>query len=123
MLHDAKVMNVFDTNYFLWLDAGITNTVYEKYFTEHRALDKIIPHLKTFLFLSYPYQAVDEIHGFEAKGINRYAREKVEYVCRGGLFGGHKDIIREGKISNPYANPKRKSKKPKNSPTWSKYAR
>jgi hypothetical protein len=93
MLHDAKVMNVFDTNYFLWLDAGITNTVYEKYFTEHRCLDKIIPHLKTFLFLSYPYQAADEIHGFDFKAINRYAREKVEYVCRGGLFGGHKDFI------------------------------
>ena len=93
MLHDAKVMNVFDTNYFLWLDAGITNTVYEKYFTENRALDKIIPYLKTFLFLSYPYQPVDEIHGFEVKGINRYAREKVEYVCRGGLFGGHKDFL------------------------------
>lgn len=95
MLHDAKVMNVFNTNYFLWLDAGITNTVYEKYFTEHRCLDKIIPHLKTFLFLSYPYQAADEIHGFEFKAINRYAREKVEYVCRGGLFGGHKDFLSE----------------------------
>jgi len=93
MLHDAKVMNVFDTNYFLWLDAGITNTVYEKYFTEHRCLDKIIPYLKTFLFLSYPYQANSEIHGFDFKAINRYAREEVTYVCRGGLFGGHKDFL------------------------------
>jgi hypothetical protein len=93
MLHDAKVMNVFDTNYFLWLDAGITNTVYEKYFTENRCLDKIIPYLKTFLFLSYPYQANSEIHGFDFKAINRYAREEVTYVCRGGLFGGHKDFL------------------------------
>lgn len=93
MLHDAKVMNVFDTNYFLWLDAGITNTVYEKFFTENRCLDKIIPYLKTFLFLSYPYQANSEIHGFDFKAINRYAREEVTYVCRGGLFGGHKDFL------------------------------
>lgn len=95
MLHDAKVLNVFDTNYFLWLDAGITNTVYEKYFTEHRCLDKIIPYLKTFLFLSYPYEANTEIHGFDFKAINRYAREEVKYVCRGGLFGGHKDFLSE----------------------------
>jgi hypothetical protein len=95
MLHDAKVLNVFDTNYFLWLDAGITNTVYEKYFTEHRCLDKILPYLKTFLFLSYPYEANTEIHGFNFKAINRYAREEVKYVCRGGLFGGHKDFLSE----------------------------
>lgn len=93
MLHDAKILNVFDTDYFIWLDAGITNTVYEKYFTEHKCLDKLIPHLSTFLFLSYPYQANGEIHGFDFKAINKYAREEVKYVCRGGLFGGHKDFL------------------------------
>lgn len=93
MLHDAKVLNVFNTNYFVWLDAGITNTVYEKYFSDHRCLDKIIPHLKNFLFLSYPYNAQDEIHGFNFNAMNKYARRKVNYVCRGGLFGGHKDFI------------------------------
>jgi len=93
MLHDAKLLNMFDTDYFIWLDAGITNTVYEKYFTENKCLDKLIPHLNTFLFLSYPYQADSEIHGFDFKAINKYAREEVKYVCRGGLFGGHKDFL------------------------------
>jgi FkbM family methyltransferase len=93
MLHDAKVMNVFNTDYFLWLDAGISNTVYEKYFTDNKCLDKITPYLSTFLFLSYPYDANDEIHGFDFKAINKYARETVKYVCRGGLFGGHKDFL------------------------------
>jgi O-methyltransferase len=93
MLHDAKILNVFDTDYFIWLDAGITNTVYEKYFTDNKCLDKLIPHLNTFLFLSYPYQADSEIHGFDFKAINKYAREEVKYVCRGGLFGGHKDFL------------------------------
>ncbi len=93
MLHDAKVMDVFKTDYFIWLDAGITNTVYEKYFTENRCLDKLIPYLNTFLFLSYPYQANNEIHGFTFNAINKYAREEVKYVCRGGLFGGHKDFL------------------------------
>ena len=93
MLHDAKILNIFNTDYFIWLDAGITNTVYEKYFTENKCLDKLIPHLNTFLFLSYPYQADNEIHGFDFKAINKYAREEVKYVCRGGLFGGHKDFL------------------------------
>jgi hypothetical protein len=95
LLHDAKVLNPFDTNYFIWLDAGITNTVYEKYFIDNKCLDNIIPQLKTFLFLSYPYQATDEIHGFDFEVMNKYARQKVQYVCRGGLFGGHKDFISE----------------------------
>jgi len=93
MLHDAKLLSPFDTEYFIWLDAGITNTVYEKYFTENRCLDKIIPFLKTFLFLSYPYEANDEIHGFNFKAMNGYARQQVKYVCRGGLFGGHRDFM------------------------------
>jgi hypothetical protein len=93
MLHDAKVMNVFNTDYFLWLDAGISNTVYDKHFSSDKCLDKITPYLNTFLFLSYPYEAADEIHGFDFKAINKYAREEVKYVCRGGLFGGHKDFL------------------------------
>lgn len=93
MLHDAKILNPFDTPYLIWLDAGITNTVYEKYFNENHCFDSIIPHLNTFLFLSYPYETTTEIHGFDKKAIDRYARADVKYVCRGGLFGGHRDAI------------------------------
>jgi len=93
MLHDAKVSNAFGTDYFIWLDAGISNTVYEKYFVDNKALDKITPYLKTFLFLSYEYITKTEIHGFEKKAIDDFARNDVKYVCRGGLFGGHKDFL------------------------------
>jgi hypothetical protein len=95
MLHDVTIWNPFDTEYFIWLDAGITNTVYEKYFTENNVLNKITKYLDPFLFLSYPYEAVDEIHGFKYSEMNRYAGNKVEYVCRGGLFGGSKAAIHE----------------------------
>jgi hypothetical protein len=93
LLNDVTIWNPFNTEYFIWLDAGITNTVYEKFFTENKVLDKILPYLESFLFLSYPYDASNEIHGFDFNTMNRYAGEKVEYVCRGGLFGGKKDII------------------------------
>jgi O-methyltransferase len=95
MLNDVTIWNPFNTEYFIWLDAGITNTVYDKFFSEHKALDKINPHLDTFLFLSYPYEANDEIHGFDFTAMNRYAGKKVEHVCRGGLFGGRKNIIND----------------------------
>jgi hypothetical protein len=93
MLHDAKVLNPFQTDYLIWLDAGITNTVNENFFVQQRSLDNIIPLLETFLFLSYPYEANNEIHGFEKNAIDSYARRSVNYVCRGGLFGGHKNYI------------------------------
>ena len=99
MLHDAKIMNVFNTDYFLWLDAGITNTVSSTHLIEDRCLDNIIPLLKTFLFLSYPYEATNEIHGFDFKTMNTITRQEVKYVCRGGLFGGHKDFISHANAS------------------------
>ena len=92
-LHDSKIWNPFDTDYFLWLDAGITQTVYENYFYDEEVLSGIVNNMDPFLFLSYPYEADKEIHGFEFNAINKYAQQKVDYVCRGGLFGGHKDFL------------------------------
>ena len=93
LLHSASIWNPFSSNYFVWLDAGITNTVYEKYFTEYKVLDKLVSYIDPFLFLSYPYEANNEIHGFDINAMNRYAGRKVEYVCRGGLFGGTKEFL------------------------------
>ena len=95
LLHDVTIWNPFNTEKFIWLDAGITNTVYDKYFTENNVLDKISPHLDTFLFLSYPYETNDEIHGFKKGPIDLITQANVNYVCRGGLFGGTKEFIHE----------------------------
>jgi hypothetical protein len=92
-LHDSKIWNHFNTDYFVWLDAGITQTVYENHFYNQENLNKLTEHIDPFLFLSYPYEADKEIHGFDFASINKYAGERVDYVCRGGLFGGHKDFI------------------------------
>ena len=43
------------------------------------------------MFLSFPYEADNEVHGFDNKVLQEYC--KVDYVCRGGFFGGHKDIL------------------------------
>jgi hypothetical protein len=94
-LHDGKILNPFDTDYFIWLDAGISQTVYENYFYDEKNLQKLLKHIDPFLFLSYPYEANNEIHGFPAAAMNSIAGTKVDYVCRGGLFGGHKDFLSE----------------------------
>jgi len=49
-----------------------------------------------FVFLTYPYNGGTEIHGFEREAIARYSNTKyVEFVCRGGFFGGKKQRINE----------------------------
>ena len=95
MFKTVLIANVFDDEYLIWLDAGISQTVYENYFYEQKNLKEITKHVNPFLFLSYPYEATDEIHGFDFEAINRFAGKKVEYVCRGGLFGGHRDFLSE----------------------------
>ncbi len=95
MLNDASIWNPFDSEYLFWLDAGITNTVPHTHFVENNVLDSISNYGNPFLFLSYPYEAANEIHGFEIKAMNMFAGADVKYVCRGGLFGGHKDQIRD----------------------------
>lgn len=94
LLNDATYINPFNSEYFLWLDAGITTTVHKGYFSHDRVLEKIIPLLDPFLFLSYPYIGSEEIHGFERPPMHQMAKtDYISYVCRGGLFGGRKHRI------------------------------
>ena len=95
MLHDVTIWDPFASKYFVWLDAGITNTVYEKYFTENKALDGINSLLDPFLFLCYPYHTNTEIHGFKKDAMDKFAQADVQMVGRGGLFGGTKQAIHE----------------------------
>ena len=87
LLNDAKLMDKFDSSHLFWLDAGITNTVHAGYFTHDRVLDKM-SNIDKFSFLAFPYDANNEIHGFEINKLNEIAGDKVNKVCRGGFFGG-----------------------------------
>jgi len=93
LLNDAKIMDKFNSDYLFWLDAGITNTVHAGYFTHDKVIDKLSKYLKNFTFISFPYEAESEIHGFKYDELNKYAGNKVTLVGRGGFFGGHKDYI------------------------------
>jgi len=45
-------------------------------------------NIDKFSFLAFPYDANNEIHGFEINKLNEIAGDKVNKVCRGGFFGG-----------------------------------
>jgi hypothetical protein len=93
LLHDAKIMDKFESEYMFWIDGGLTNTVHPGYFTHDKVLDKLSKYVSKFSFISFPYGAETEIHGFEYDKLNSIAGDKVTKVSRGGFFGGPKSSI------------------------------
>jgi hypothetical protein len=95
LLHDASIWNPFGSSRFVWIDGAITNTVHSGYFTRDRVFDRIGALLERFLFVTFPYRDGPEIHGFPRDGMQRFAGRDPQWVCRGGIFGGHRDCLHE----------------------------
>lgn len=99
MLNDSVIHNPFKSDYFFWIDGGLTNTVCSSLFTEEKVLDNLDNYCKKdgkFVHLTYPYTCNDEIHGFERKAMARHCGVNyVDYVARGGFFGGRKEQVQE----------------------------
>ena len=93
LIHDAKILDKFDSEYMFWIDAGLTNTVHPGYFTHDKVLNKLSKYISKFSFITFPYQAETEIHGFDFNKLNSIAGNKVDKVARGGFFGGPKHTI------------------------------
>lgn len=96
LLNDATIFNPFDTKFFLWIDAGIANTIGDpcNYFT----LDfsrKIIKEMNKMMYVCFPYDGNVEVHGFEKGEFNRRAGKTTDRVARGGMFGGSKYAINQ----------------------------
>lgn len=100
LLHDAKIFDKFNSEYMFWIDGGLTNTVHPGYFTHDKVLDKLSKYISKFSFISFPYDAETEIHGFNYDKLNEIAGDKVNKVARGGFFGGPKESI--GDINGIY---------------------
>lgn len=102
LLHDAKIMDPFDSEYMFWIDAGLTNTVHPGYFTHDKVLNNLPKYISKFSFVCFPYETTTEIHGFEIKKMNEIAGDNVNKVARGGFFGGPKNAISD--INSIYYN-------------------
>jgi hypothetical protein len=95
LLHDAKILDKFNSDEMYWIDAGITNTIHPGYFTHDKVQNKLRKYFDKFSFVCFPYKATSEIHGFSYPKINDYANSNVDLVARGGFFGGPKNTISE----------------------------
>jgi len=95
LLHDAKILDKFNSDEMYWIDAGITNTVHPGYFTHDKVQNNLKKYFNKFSFVCFPYKADKEIHGFSYPKINDYAESNVDLVARGGFFGGPKESISE----------------------------
>jgi hypothetical protein len=95
LLHDAKILDKFNSENLYWIDAGLCNTVHVGYFTHDKVLDKIPSLFTKFSFICFPYEANTEIHGFEINHMNKMVGNKINKVARGGFFGGPKETISE----------------------------
>lgn len=93
LLHDAKILDKFDSEYLFWIDAGLSNTVHPGYFSHDKIQNKLSSILNKFTFICFPYVPNNEIHGFSYPKINDYAENDVKLVARGGFFGGPKESI------------------------------
>lgn len=95
-VHDAMVINPFNTEYFFWIDAGLANTVdIEQLYNLKNVTEYMRNINKNFLMLSFPYVNDVEVHGFDSKAFAHYCGvEQTDYVCRGGFFGGTKEVLR-----------------------------
>jgi O-methyltransferase len=100
LLHDAKILDKFNSEYMFWIDAGLTNTIHPGYFTHDKVLDKLPKFVKNFHFVCFPYDANTEIHGFKYNELCDLAGKPVNKVARAGFFGGKKDSISD--INNLY---------------------
>jgi hypothetical protein len=103
LLHNAKCFDPFNSEYFYWIDGGITNTMSLGYFKNQIVVDNILKLSSNFLFICFPYETESEIHGFNIEGMKKYGDSaKIDRVARGGFFGGHRSCI--SKANDLYYN-------------------
>lgn len=98
MLHDTTIFNPFSSEYFFWMDGGLTSTVNSGYFHNDKVLDNLDYYCELndkYIHITYPYETNDEIHGFERKKMAEFCGvDYVTKIARGGFFGGKKDLVK-----------------------------
>ena len=94
-LDEVSNDNPFNSEYFMWVDAGIANAqAHPGYFSKDWFEERLIKKLEKFLFICFPYEGHSEIHGFKREGINKYVNgANVNRVARATFFGGKREDI------------------------------
>jgi hypothetical protein len=98
MVNDTAILNPFNSEYFYWIDGGLTSTVCLSNFTEGNVFENISnAYPYNIVHISYPYEPYNEIHGYEKNSFYKRCGlsndEKIVHISRGGFFGGPKEKI------------------------------
>ena len=94
MLNDATYHTGGASDYYFWIDVGLTNTVGAGFLENLKYIGNFMEDKKDkLLFINYPYGDSYEIHGFKREQLEQYCGKKVTSIPRGGFFGGSKDVI------------------------------
>lgn len=106
MVNDSAIMNPFNSEYFYWIDGGLSSTVNPGYFSHDNVLDNLenyTDNIGKFTFIQYPYDGNEEIHGFERTKMAEYCGvDFVNKISRGGFWGGSKEQLH--KVNSLYYN-------------------
>ena len=100
LLNDATIFDPFNSEYMIWVDGALTNTVHQGYFLHDKVISKLSKYFNKFSFVCFPYDGKIEIHGFKYDKMCAYSDAIVNKVARGGIFGGPKQSISQ--INNIY---------------------
>lgn len=94
MLNDASIHDSRSSDYYFWIDAGLTSTVRLDQLENIAYLPQYMADKQDkFVFLTYPYEGGEEIHGFWRSALHQYCQKTVTEIPRGGFFGGHHKVI------------------------------
>ena len=94
VLNDATYHDGGSSDYYFWIDGGLTNTVSAGFLENLKHIGTFMEDKKDkLLFINYPYGDSYEIHGFKRDQLEQYCGKKVTSIPRGGFFGGSKDVI------------------------------
>jgi hypothetical protein len=85
-LADVSEDNPFDTEHFLWIDAGLC----VRFVAQPLQLASVRPLLHRFLVyaMHYSYALGEDVHGFPQEAHVKFAGRGAEELLRGNIFGG-----------------------------------
>lgn len=90
-LHHAYKINKFDSDNYVWIDAGITQHISKNIVTDKNILN-VFNHIENVLFSSVDYVG-SEVHGFDYEGFKKYTDIIPNWLCRATIFGCNKNFI------------------------------
>lgn len=92
-LRIAANMDTFDSEYYLWVDAGIAHMAPVQFLTP--PFEENVTKLMGDKFLQpcFPYRSEIEVHGFNSRAFDNYNMIPKEKVARATIFGGPKHRI------------------------------